>query len=431
MLMRVVKKFLAIRDKDLSPYERKKVRQLNIMSAYCIVFAFIFGVMNIFLQRYPQFIIDMGFVFIILLPTILIQKKKHYNIARNYFCFFILFLMVFTCIYNISRGEFLQTENAFLILAPIVVILYEKWSKAIIYLLIVVIFFAVHIYDYNAQGQAFNKDFIGDSMIYLVVFLAIFYFVNSYKQAFYNIYTIQTNLFAQLAQQKQELEKTNETKNKLFSIVAHDLKRPIHMLSGLLQMEGEIPKEELEKYRKQVKVQVRGINSLIENVLNWARSQLEGFSVNIKDIELKLLVNSEIEVFREQAGLKGIDLIESIPERLNVRSDPDHVSLVIRNIVNNCIKFTPPQGLITIKTLDTDKYVDLEIKDSGVGMDQTIIDNINEGNLISSKNGTHGETGSGLGLALCIEKLRKIGGSLLIESKLNQGSVFTIQLPKA
>ncbi len=427
--MQSIKDFLTIEDKELSPYEQKKVNQLNVINACYAVIAFVLAAFNLFLHRYTQLIIEISLIGTIFLPAILLQKKGHYVLGRNYFTLSMLFIMTTMCIINISSGEFLQTQNIYLTLAPALVILYERIQKVILYVSTIALFFTMHVYDYMARGIALDSSFFTNSMVYLAVLLAIYYFVGSYKDAFFRVYLEQLELIRILEKQKDELEDTNETKNKLFSIVAHDLKRPMHMLTGLLQMEGKIPESELKNYRNQVKESVEGINSLIENVLTWAKSQLEGFHINIQQTELNQLFSTEIDVFKEQAYLKGIALTSEIPKDLNIFSDPNHISLIIRNIINNSIKFTPPEGQISITARECSDHVDIIIKDTGIGMDEETIEKIQNQKFVSSKNGTQGESGSGLGLVLCTETLNKIGGKLLIESIMGKGSQFIIHLP--
>ncbi|MEP1033106.1 HAMP domain-containing sensor histidine kinase [Ekhidna sp.] len=427
--MLLINKLLTITDTNLSLYDQKKANQLNVICAYCSVLAILLAILNAYLQRYGHLLLDIGLIGIVFFPVIIIQKQKLYMLARFYFTFQLLIIITGNCIYNISSGEFLQTENAFLMLAPTVVILYEKTRRVIIYMLTVVIFFIIHTYDFTARDLSLGSEFYSNSMIYLAVFLAIYLFVGSYKDAFHKIYFQQLKLIKQLREQKDELERTNETKNKLFSIVAHDLKRPVHMLTGLLEMEGLIPEAELKSYRKQVKENVESINSLIENVLTWARSQLEGFSINLKKTELSELFSNEIGVYKEQAEIKGIEFTADIPKNLQILSDPNHVSLVVRNIVNNSIKFTPAHGKISLCAEARNNQVIIIIKDSGIGMDDEMIDNIQSQKFVSSTQGTHGEKGSGLGLVLCTETLGKLGGQLMIKSKKDYGSKFIIQLP--
>lgn len=428
--MQLLKKFLEVKDTQLSLYEQKKVNQLNAICVYSSVFVVILALMNLFLERFPQLIVDISLLAIIYTPVILIQKSGHYSIARNYFTIVALIAMNGICFYNIGRGEFLQTENIYLTLAPPVVILYERIKQVMVYSIVIIFFFGFHTYDYIARNQQIlDSNYITNSLVYLIVFLAIHYFVSSYKKAFYNIYLNQTALIDQMAKQKEELSSTNETKNKLFSIVAHDLKRPLNMLTGLLQVQEMIPEKELQDYKKQVKDSVNGISGLVDNLLTWAKSQLEGFQVDMQHTRLNDLFQKELEVYKEQAGVKGIGLDTKIPEKLEVISDPNHVALVIRNIVNNSIKFTPNNGQISIVATEKIDHVDIIIKDTGVGMDEETIRKVREQKFVTSKSGTQGESGSGLGLAMCSETLIKIGGKLLIESKENEGSQFTIQLP--
>ncbi len=339
--------------------------------------------------------------------------------------------MIAACLYNISDGEFVNSENIFLILAPVFVILYDKDLKIMLYGLTLASFFSIRLFEYHVLNKELDDMFFIASAVYLVVFLAIYYFINSYMDAFLRICQYQKLLIDQMGIQKSRLEKTNATKNKLFSIVSHDLKRPVHMLTALLQLEDQLPLKELKKHRKQVEENVVRINTLIETVLTWAKSQLEGFEIQIEEVSINQLIVTELNVFDEQIKQKRIHIEFNLDEEVKIKSDSNHLALVLRNIINNCIKFTPGKGKLTIDVFDHEYHIDIVISDSGVGMDKHTIQEILRGKFTNSTAGTDGEHGSGLGLALCIETLEKIGGTLSIESEKGEGSQFKIQLSKS
>lgn len=429
--MQALAKLLKISDNTLSRYELKKVQQLNLIAGYCIILGMFLNIVNLVIQNYPNFFIMLGVSVAIFFPTILLQKRKKYAFARLYFWSLLYLAMIFASVYHIQHKEFIHSENIFLVLSPICVILFEKKIKSGLYLLTITTFFAVRLYDHYARGINLSNDFLSSSTIYLVVFLAIYYMVNSYMLAFHRIYQHQLVLTERLNEQKNRLEKSNATKNKLFSIISHDLKRPVYMLTGLLDAEDELPKETLEQHKTSVKENVALVNSLVETILAWAKSQLEGFKISLEDLNLDQLLTNEINNFRQQAREKNINIVRSEQTNLIIRSDPNHVTLVIRNILNNCIKFTPPNGEIIIQVNSYQYHVDIVIQDTGMGMSAETIKAILSGKLTKVASGTSGESGTGLGLALCMDTLEKIGGTLHIESDINQGSQFTIQLSKS
>lgn len=426
------KRLVKISDKHLSPYERLKANLLNKISLYCIYFALLFDASYLFTQRYAQLLIVTGSIVGIFLPTILFQKKGWYLFGRIYFTFSLFTCITLTSIYNINTGDYVLTENMLIVLAPMLVILFESRLKAILYSLTILLFFWIRALTYEAQGQELINQFISSSMIYIVVLLGIYYFVNSHKEALKKIYLNQSLLIDQLAYQKKELERVNQTKNKLFSIVAHDLRKPVHMLGSLIQLDEDhlLSEEERSHFRKKVNENIIGINTLIENLLAWAKSQMEGFKINKQSFELNELIRQEEMVYREQARIKGLDLKITLHDKeIKLHSDPDHLSLVTRNIISNCIKFTPRNGEIHLRAKTENAAAHITITDTGVGMDNATISAIKSNDYLESKKGTEGEPGSGLGLSLCVETLEKIGGELDIQSKPEKGSEFRIKIP--
>lgn len=431
MKLNQIMKFLEIRDDSISGYELRKVNQLNMMAGYCIMFAIILNVSNLIFGRYPQFLITSGFALFIFIPTILLQRKRFYKIARNYFCLLQIPLMLGACLHNLHTGEFVHSENIFLVLAPVFVILYEGIPKIFLYALTVTCFFFIKLYDYDIRESDLDDMFFISSAIYLVVFLSIYSFIKSYMNAFFEICEQQSDLINRLAVQKGRLEKTNATKNKLFSIVSHDLQNPINMLQELLMVEEDLAEGELKKHRKYIKENVSRINSLIDTVLTWAKSQLEGFKTQIEEISINELLQIEFERSKIQAEQKGISITLTTPPDVKINSDANHVALVARNIIVNSIKFTPSGGEIHIKIRDLKYCINIEISDTGIGMDDATIEDILTGKFIASNSGTSGEHGYGLGLSLCSETLEKIGGTMLIESQKGVGTKFIIQLSKS
>lgn len=430
-MINLVNKLLQISDSSISANDLRRANLLNRISGFSIILASLLNISNLILERYPQLLIITGFVVFIFIPTILMQHYRHYKLARNYYCIAQLALMSGACIFNISNSEYVHSENIFVILSPIFVILYEKELKVFFYSLTIATFFSIRIYDYHVRLLEIDDAFYVSSTIYLVVFMAIYYFISSYMNAFLQVCQYQNLLIDQLAFQKNQLEKTNATKNKLFSIVSHDLQHPIHMLSNLLNMEDQLQETELKSHRKQVEQNVTRINSLIETVLTWAKSQLEGFRIQIEEISIEPFLNSVLLILSEQVKQKKIDINVEVPSDLKIKSDPSHIGLILRNILNNCVKFTPRMGKLAIKVLDHMYHIEFIIEDSGIGMDQETIDDILRGKYIATTLGTSGENGTGLGLALCIETLEKIGGTLQISTIEDGGSRFTVQLSKS
>ncbi|MEP1033107.1 HAMP domain-containing sensor histidine kinase [Ekhidna sp.] len=428
-MIQAINNFLDIKDSSISLYDLRKANLLNKISGLGIILSLLMATSNLILHRFPQLLIILIFISIVFFPTILIQRKKHYVFARKYFCLIQLPLMAAACIYNIVNEEFVNTENIFLILAAVFIIVFDKNRKFLFYLLIIASFFSIRIYEYHVRSVSLDNTFLISSVIYLIVFMAIYYFISSYMNAFLGICQYQKLLIDQIEVQKNRLEKTNGTKNKLFSIVSHDLRQPIQMLTSLLKLEDELPEQALIKHRKTVKENVLRINILIETILTWAKSQLEGYEIEMQEVSINHLVESEVEVFKKEALQKNIRLNIELPTMLNIQSDPNHLTMALRNILTKCINKTPTNGEITIRVFERPDHHGIEVKNSGIGLDKNKV-----GDILRSKNTLNSvrmkESDTELGLTLCIEALEKIGGTLSIGSGLDQISQFTILLAK-
>ncbi len=236
-----------------------------------------------------------------------------------------------------------------------------------------------------------------------------------------------------LKKSEEELRKANQTKDKLFSVVSHDLRGPVgnlnHFLEELVDNPDLFSKEEAEEILKLLKVSASSTYNLLENLLSWARNQTGEIKYKPEVMELNEIIFENVTLFENNARLKNIKLSSNIPEDLKVKVDKNMITTVIRNLISNALKFTNENGKIDLLAKPNGKYVEVSVSDTGVGMDKETLDKIFDPHSGYSTRGTKGEKGTGLGLNLCKEFIEKNGGKIWVESIVNKGSKFKFTLP--
>lgn len=231
--------------------------------------------------------------------------------------------------------------------------------------------------------------------------------------------------------QAEELQKLNQLKDRIFSIMAHDLRGPLLNLSEVLKMTADdtISIEEFKFLSPTLAKDITYTTDLLENILHWSRSQLKGYSINKEVFDLKKLITSEISYHYKAALNKKIEIIQSIPEELTAYADLLMMQIVIRNLIANAIKFCHANCQIIISKVPCDPaYIGLRIEDNGVGISQENIQRIFNGENVSSR-GTQNEKGTGIGLMVCWEFMDRNDGSIHIESELGKGTAFNLEIP--
>jgi two-component system, sensor histidine kinase and response regulator len=237
----------------------------------------------------------------------------------------------------------------------------------------------------------------------------------------------------QLAQQNQELHELNATKDKFFSIIAHDLKNPFNALlslSALLKDElHHYSPEDVERYIHRIYESAERSYTLLENLLEWARSQTGRLQFDPHPVYLRNLVEDTLKILEAQAQHKQIAVFAEIPEAIVFTADLKMVAAVLRNMVSNAIKFTQPGGDVRVKAEIFNGWVRIAIADSGIGIKPDMLPNLFRIDVHHSTAGTSQERGTGLGLILCKEFVEKHGGTIEVESTIGKGSCFTVRLP--
>ncbi len=236
-----------------------------------------------------------------------------------------------------------------------------------------------------------------------------------------------------LREREQKLIELNNTKDKLFSIIAHDLRSPFNNLKGLSELiitnieQNKISK--VEEYANMISSSAKNSIILLENLLKWAQSQTGQLSFEPEKIILSSLILSTIELKEPLWKTKDITIEYDSSEDLQAYADENMFRLVLRNLISNAVKFTKPGGLIRITTDYTKDHVEISVADNGVGMSQKKLENLFD--IFSNKStaGTAQEKGSGLGLVICEEFVKKNGGEIWATSEEGKGSDFRFTLP--
>ena len=232
----------------------------------------------------------------------------------------------------------------------------------------------------------------------------------------------------------EELLKLNAEKDKLYSIISHDLRSPFQGFLGLTEMLAEelseLTMDEIRAIAERLKDSSVSLFHLLENLLKWSRMQQGLIPFIPEKIQLLSIVNDTLEVLNESAKSKGIKIYNNVPHDIKVFTDNNILQTVIRNLISNAVKFTPRDGEINISTKAmTDNSVEISIKDSGIGMVPEMVDNLFRLDVKTNRMGTDGELSTGLGLLVCKEFVNKFGGTIWVESEEGKGSVFHFTIP--
>jgi PAS domain S-box-containing protein len=238
----------------------------------------------------------------------------------------------------------------------------------------------------------------------------------------------------QLQKYAGELKIANETKNKFFSIIAHDLKNPFSGIIGLSEYLKEeahqLDRDKIAEYAELVNSAAVETLRLLENLLDWARLQQNAITFDPSEFSVVEVVQEVINLLAENAGQKSISLIYNIPAGLNLLADRNMVTTIIRNLVSNAIKFSPFNKLIKIQSVETETSVKISVIDQGNGISKENQHKLFKLESNFSTHGTNNEKGTGLGLILCKEFITKHGGEIRVESEEGKGSEFCFTIPK-
>jgi len=238
----------------------------------------------------------------------------------------------------------------------------------------------------------------------------------------------------ELTDKNRELQKLNLEKDKLFSIIAHDLRGPFSSFLGLTALMAEehdmFTKEEIKECAVNLNCSASSLYRLLDNLLQWSRVQQGTIPFNPRKINLKSIALEYMELVKHTAEEKNIEFVVEIPDETEVYADKNMLQSIIRNLVSNALKFTSKGGRVCLCAgVKADDKIEIIVEDNGIGMSKEMIDTLFHLNVETGRTGTDGEPSTGLGLLICKEFIEKHNGTLTIESEIKKGSRFIVTLP--
>ena len=232
---------------------------------------------------------------------------------------------------------------------------------------------------------------------------------------------------------ENKLSELNQVKDKLFSIVSHDLRNPLATMQSFLKLITEHHEKMSEEERKKVLIEAQqsldNLNELLYNLLQWSKSQMSLLQFRKDKLNVKTAIDNSIRMVQLHSHMKNVQIYTKVEDGLSAYADKDMVEFIIRNLLSNAIKFSHRNSEVGVNAFTENGHIKVEIKDCGIGMSESKIKKLLEKHTTITRRGTEKEKGTGLGLLVSKEFIEKNGGSLHIQSEPGKGSVFNFYLP--
>ncbi|WCT13904.1 tetratricopeptide repeat-containing sensor histidine kinase [Mucilaginibacter jinjuensis] len=303
--------------------------------------------------------------------------------------------------------------------------------------------------EHQLKQQQYEKDLIYQqkahsqrltNVIFVVIILAMIlisgvYYREKKKQQNINVMLEHKNhevlnQKADLDEQAKKLNDLNTLKDRLISILAHDLRAPLSTLRGLfgLLQDDSITHQELVEMIPSVLKKLEYTSDFLDTLLFWINSQMENFDTSVKKFSVSELVQNEAEGNKEEAESKEINFLIDIPDGLTATADPNSIRIVVRNLITNAIKFSDRNDTIHVSAYQEAQKIIVKVADTGVGMSPDQLSKLFK-SKVDSKNGTNNESGTGMGLLFCKDLIEKCNGEIWATSEPDVGTVFTFSIP--
>jgi two-component system sensor histidine kinase/response regulator len=434
----------------LADHEKRKLGIFNQLNFFQLVTGIIIPVTGLFHTQKFQVAVWLVTCLPALISVLVLVLNAQHKYQTALHCYFI-FYPVFTCFIYIN-GMNLGIELSFVLYGILSVFFLQDIGYMLFAVsLSMISYFVLSIVwkSYPYQLQSVNPAaYLGNQALAIIyIFYGLYLIKKENTDSQFRILTKNRELHSKnleiekqkavisekamlLEEQAATLEELNIVKTKLFSVVSHDMKAPLYALRNLFRNARlyNLSASEIKKMIPEVVNDLDSTTALMENLLQWAKCQMQTNTVSPQKLDMCHLVNEVAQLLQLQSAAKKISIERKTDLTAYAYADKDMINLVVRNLLSNAIKFTPVGGRIIIGSHESENCVEVYVQDSGLGISRDQMEKINQNNYYTTQ-GTGSETGTGLGLMLCKEFLAKNGGFMMIESEPGQGSTFSFTLP--
>lgn len=435
--MGVWKKLLQIGvEEELSFSERSRIKITNrlvminaiLVSFYMLVNYITGQAASVNTNPWWTMLLNVGGI-VMVLPVFILNHMRRYQLAR---LLVISFLVVALLANGLSWSTPYHAELYFFALAAFVFIVFKNQKLAISLYVLQALAFGWVVFTVAQLHPEWNLSSL--TLLLRVAFAFIFlfsilYFMKLEAETYQEEVEVKNS---QLSFEKAEMEKLNFTKDKIFTIISHDLRSPIASLQSLLTLlnDDTIGKEDFKKATVGLEKQVFQLRNSLDELLTWSKAQLHGINPVPERVNLRQAVVQVVSVLKVVARAKRIIITTQLASELEVHCDPNMLHSILTNLVSNAIKFTPVGGAISISAEAREKEVVVQVEDTGVGISAENIKKILNPSVLFTTRGTNNEKGTGLGLAMCKEFVEKNNGTFEVQSEDGKGSRFIISLQR-
>jgi signal transduction histidine kinase len=412
--------------KGLSFDERKKIMALNFGIALGIPFKSLFLVVNLFSGYYYLAFIN-GLMVLSNLAMYTLQRKKRYMAARYIMVvgIMVFFTYIPLCYHNSS--EYMLILN----MAAILLLFDDKTVCVSLIVLDSCCFIFVKV-GFNLivpfHELTATRNIVNLITFFICLTTVLFYYRR--QQQIYQAKMEKINIY--LNEKSKGLEDLNRSKEKIFSILSHDLRQPLVSVKSLLQLMNRqaLSKEAFKDLSENVNQSLDNIMMSLDNTLNWSINQLKGIRPKPEPVNLYEIAGNVHELLQDNIFRKSILFIDNIQVLAKVYADREQVTIILRNLVSNAIKFTHTGGLIHLSAKEMSTSWQLSIEDNGIGMDEEMMRKIFDSGQHFTRPGTANEKGTGVGLRLVRELVQMNDGEISVTSLPGKGTTFSLHLKK-
>lgn len=402
-------------DKVSDEYERNNAQILNITTALGVLVAFSIMTISLFMGHTTAAVLGALGVLMLGIGLYLSYLGKQTSSIAFCFLFGLTIIPYFSYEYGFTGAELYLLAGG--VSASLMAYNNRRMSIFLIASSVIVVAFTLYVLYNHYNGLKLSE--FGQLLVYpniVVATLVIFIVVNYFSRSYFK--------------QQNQLKELDILKSKLISILSHDLRSPLNSIKGVLELYnvGHLTDDEMKPLMADLGKQVNATSGLLEDLLFWVKSQMEGITPNKTKFQIGEMVNESLERAEMRARQKNIPLeVEPMPETY-VFADREMIKLAFRNLISNAVKFTPSgKGSIKVLLKQRGEKVILCVKDNGIGIAPDKVEQLKSKKSFTS-HGTSNEKGFGIGLMLSSDFIEQNDGQLLIESTKGMGSSFGLEL---